>query len=186
MARSVPPVPSSLFELQISTFGQPWTTVSASLKGSCVRVRNSCRPFVRAILLTVLTLLHLIFTADMSLSVAELEPATPYIFRARGRGTFAWGPFSPASEAFTTAGDALAGPSASSDPAELYEEALLGVKREIWALQHMPADSARTAIRKLKMRYHPDKAPANRRELFLELSKHINTETATLSGNGPG
>lgn len=121
--------------------------------------------------------------ADTSLSVAELEPATPYIFRVRGRGTFAWGPFSNASEAFTTMGEPLvSSPGGGGSPEAALEEALLSVRKEIWALKYLPAESARTAVRKLKMRYHPDKAPPDRRELFLELSKHINTETASLVG----
>lgn len=122
--------------------------------------------------------------AETSLSVAELEPATPYIFRVRGRGTFAWGPFSAPSEALSTTGEPLSslggGASAfgaGADPAAVLEEALLAVRKEIWALKYLSAEAARTAVRKLKMRYHPDKAPADRRELFLELSKVINTET---------
>ena len=44
----------------------------------------------------------------------------------------------------------------------------------------MSADSSRSAVRRLKLRFHPDKAPPALRRLHEEAFKVINTECAAL------
>lgn len=150
----------SMYEVQVCSPMQTWTTITNTLTGS-------------------------------TLSMKGLLPGTPYVFRVRGRGLLSWGSYSPTSEAIFTTGEsanasigaataAAAAAATGEAKAAAMQEALAVVKREIWAVKHMPAEQARTAVRRLKLRYHPDKAAAEQRPVYEELSKHINTETAGL------
>ena len=56
--------------------------------------------------------------------------------------------------------------------------AMLSVRKELAALSVMHPETARSHLRRIKLRYHPDKAAPAQRDLFSELSKRINAETA--------
>ena len=93
-----------------------------------------------------------------------------------------WGSWSAASEPLvTTGGDIIAATEAAVSGAggEAALKVTLGLlRREIWALRHMAPEQARSALRQLKRRFHPDKATKEQRHVFEEASKVINAETA--------
>ncbi len=55
---------------------------------------------------------------------------------------------------------------------------MLGLRKEVAVLAALHPETARTHLRRLKARYHPDKAPPGQAALHAELSKALNAATA--------
>jgi hypothetical protein len=110
----------------------------------------------------------------------RLPPGTGnYVFRVRARsaGAAAWGPWSAASGPVSAAGALGLQPL----PAELtLSDGLKALRRETAALTAMHPEQRRSHLRRLKMRYHPDRASSQQRALFEELSKVLNASTAEM------
>jgi hypothetical protein len=111
-------------------------------------------------------------------------PSGAHAFRvcAHNAATLQWGPWSRPSPPFEA--DAAPGsPSNNSPPGELLEgdrqlaAAMLGVRKELLALEGLHPAVRSSQLRRLKAKFHPDKATPEKRALYEELSKHINVAT---------